>query len=801
MNLLVVESPSKAKTIGKYLGKDFKVISSYGHVRGLPSETGSVDPDHDFAMKYEINKTSGKQVKIIVDSVKESDAIYLATDPDREGESISWHIVEVLKERKALKKPVPIKRVVFHEITKKAVLNAIDNPRDIDMDLVRAQQTRQALDYLVGFTLSPVLWRKLPGSRSAGRVQSVALRVICDREAEIEKFKTQEYWSLEADFLPEKGGNKFSAKLHTLNGEKLDKFAIANGEQANSIKAELQDKDYQVAKVEKKQAKRNPEPPFTTSTLLQDAARKFGFSAKKTAMLAQKLYEGIDVGGETTGLITYMRTDSVNISEQAIADIREYISGIGKKYLPDQPRLYKTKAKNAQEAHEAIRPTTISRTPEKMRAYLEKDLYNLYDLIWKRTVASQMESAILDVVSIDIKSHDDKAIFRASGSTIAFDGFYHIYIEGKDDEEEVAAEAEKGEQRMPQLTVGQALELLAMACNQHFTQPPARYTEATLVKKLEELGIGRPSTYPTIISILIDREYVILDKKRFLPEARGRIVSAFLHEFFTKYVEYGFTAALEDELDHVASGDANWKKVLADFWKPFKEKTDKVLEFKNTDVIAKLQEALENYIFGTPEGINKKCPDCKDGTLELKTGKFGSFVGCSNYPNCTHTKALSGTAETGEQHEDNNGATTADDLHLPKVLGTDKEGVEISLRKGPYGVYIQLGEGKEAKRRGLPQGKAPKAVDLQYALSLLDLPRIVGKHPETGKEIKASFGRFGPFVEHDGKFTSIRKYDPLTITLEDALAEMEKAASRPARPGRTFKTAGTAKKATGKKKE
>lgn len=761
MKLLIVESPSKAKTINSYLGKDFKVISSYGHIRALPSQAGSVDPDQNFKMHYEVIDRSKKNVSLLVADAKKADEVYLATDPDREGEAISWHINEVLKEKKVKK---PTSRVVFYEITKKAVKDAIAKPRNIDEDLVNAQQSRQALDYLVGFTLSPVLWRKLPGSRSAGRVQSVALRVVCDREAEIEKFKSQEYWSVTGDFSSDK--KNFKASLTHFDSEKLTKLDIKDEKQATSIVKACKAEKYSINKIEKKRTKRNPYAPFTTSTMLQEAARKLGFSAKKTSKLAQDLYEGFEIGGELTGLITYMRTDSVSVSKEAIAAARGFIKGeFGEKYLPDAPRMFKTKTKNAQEAHEAIRPTRIDYTPAKIGKALSSDHLKLYELIYKRMVASQMQSAEIDNVAADVVSGNGKITFRATGSTIAFDGFLKLYREGTDDAEE------GDEQKLPELSEGKTADLEKLEPKQHFTQPPPRYTEASLVKKMEELGIGRPSTYPTIISILQERDYVRVEKKRFFPESKGRIVNAFLAIYFPKYVEYNFTAHLEDELDEVSNGQMKWDELLGAFWSPFKKRTEEVLEFKNLDIVQEIENELASLIFGDGD---KTCPTCKTGTLGLKAGKFGAFIGCSKYPDCKHTKQL----VAGDGSDDSAAEEGSEQIEFPRKLGENPEGKEVSIRKGPYGVYVQLGEGKEVKRASLPKGKLAKDVDLAFALELLKLPRVVGQHPETGDNINAGIGRFGPFVEHQRKFKSIKGDDPMTITLEKALEYL----AQPAKP-------------------
>ncbi|AIF81145.1 DNA topoisomerase I [endosymbiont of Acanthamoeba sp. UWC8] len=775
MDLLIVESPAKAKTLGKYLGKDFSVLSSYGHVRSLPSESGSVDPDKEFAMHYEVMSRSAKHVEAIVKKVKDVDTIYLATDPDREGEAISWHILEILKKKKALKPTSKVKRVVFHEITKKAVLDAVSNPRDIDMSLVDAQQARLALDYLVGFTLSPVLWRKLPGSRSAGRVQSVALRLIVEREEEVERFKTQEYWSIEAEF-----GNKknetFLATLVEYKGEKLEKLTIENKETAYNIIDVLNKKHYSISEIEKKKSTRNPSPPFTTSTLIQEAARKFGFSAKKTSMVAQKLYEGIEIAGEAKGLITYMRTDSVNLSDEAVTDIRgEIEKSFGKNYIPSAARFYKTKSKNAQEAHEAIRPTNITLKPSEIKQYLETDFYKLYELIWKRTIACQMRSAELDVTSVIIKDDDKIGTFRASGSIITFDGFLKIYREDKDDEDEEKTNL------LPNLKQGEDLNLENLNGEQHFTQPPPRYTEASLVKKLEELGIGRPSTYPSILSILQERNYVVLEKKRFVPEVRGRIVSAFLVLNFAKYVEYSFTANLENALDDVANGEKLWKAVLKEFWSEFKPKTEEVLKYKNQDVLASLENHLRHFLFpDSPDEV--KCPKCSNGTLHLRLGSFGSFIGCSNYPQCDYIQNL---GASGNQQEGDEGKDEKIKAEAPQVIGVDeKSGKEIFLKKGPYGHYLQIGEDSLKKRVSLPKMFSPENVDLKIAEFLFSLPKILGKHPETGEEIKLGIGKFGPYVQRGKNFTSVKEKNLMEIDLPQALDIISASANK---PKKTFK--------------
>lgn len=760
-HVVVVESPAKSKTINKYLGPDYTVLASYGHVRDLPSKDGSVEPDNDFAMHYEVDPDSRKNVNAIADALKKADTLYLATDPDREGEAISWHVLEALKEKKALKAGTIVKRIVFHEITKKAVTDAIANPRDIDMHLVNAQQARRALDYLVGFTLSPVLWRKLPGARSAGRVQSVALRLICERENDIERFIPQEYWDIVLDMKKDDGA-AIKSRLVQFEGEKIEKFSITGEEKAMRITAALKSKSFSVSNITPKQSRRNPYAPFSTATLQMDASRKLGFSAKKTMQLAQRLYEGITLGGETVGLITYMRTDAISVGMDALMAARDYITGAyGKDYLPDSPRMYKTKAKNAQEAHEAIRPTELSRVPEGVRDYLEHDQFRLYELIWKRMVASQMEAAVYDQVAVDIMSSDKQATLRTTGSVLKFDGFLKLYQEAQDDDVE-----EEELKRLPAMTIGEKLATGAVLPAQHFTEPPPRFTEASLVKRLEELGIGRPSTYASIISVLIDRDYVNLDKKRFTPESRGRLVSAFLSSFFERYVQYDFTAQLEDTLDDISNGEKDWKKELHIFWKDFIAKIEESKQLSVTDVLEALDQLLEPYMFGMGADAEKArvCTSCGSGRLSLKTGKFGAFLGCSNYPDCNFTKQLVNADGDGD-------AAASEGVEFPKVLGTDPEsGEEISLRKGPYGVYVQLGNAEKPKRASLPKGTQASAMDLERALDLLRLPREVGIHPDSGKVITAGLGRFGPYLLHDKAYTSLKPEDDvLTIGMNRAV--------------------------------
>ena len=785
-NLVIVESPAKAKTINKYLGNDYIVIASFGHIRDLPSKDGSVDPDNDFAMSWETSPRSQKYLSEITKQVKNVDHLILATDPDREGEAIAWHVVDVLKNKNLLKN-VDYQRVTFNEITKKAVLEAFKHARALDQELIDAYLARRALDYLVGFTISPVLWRKLPGSRSAGRVQSVALRLICDREAEIETFNSQEYWTIHLD-LKTPRDQKLTANLTHVENKKLTKFDIPSEQNATSIVNAIKPTNFKVHNIEKKKVNRQPAAPFTTSTLQQEASRKLGFSASKTMTLAQKLYEGMPIKGETVGLITYMRTDGVTISNDAIMGMRDIIKNeYGADYVPSSPRMYKSKAKNAQEAHEAIRPTDLTRKPASLSKLLDADELKLYDLIWKRTMASQMANVILDQTSIDF-INQRKDMCRSTGSIIAFPGFYKLYHEDKDD----ASKADNEDGKiLPPVHENEDMGTDKINPEQHFTQPPPRYTEASLVKKLEELGIGRPSTYASIMQVLKDRDYVVLEKKRFTPEGRGRLVTSFLSHFFTRYVEYDFTANLEEQLDEISAGKIKWTDVLSAFWKEFSATADKTKELRITEVLDHINEDLDLLFFPVKEEGKdpRQCPKCGTGKLFIKLGKFGAFAGCTNYPDCNFTKQLTGDAAGGEGEGDDTG-------DFPKELGLDPETkLPVTLRKGPYGLYIQLGEetteevpkarGKgtkikkiKPKRAPVPRGQQAADITFEIALKLLTLPREIGLNPETKLMITASIGRFGPYLKHNDKFTSLPKDDNvLEIGLNRAvvvLAEKEK---------------------------
>ena len=766
MNVLVVESPAKAKTINKYLGSGYKVLASFGHIRDLPSKDGSVKPDDDFSMVWEVDSRAQAKMKDIAAAVKGADKLILATDPDREGEAISWHILEVLKQKHVLGK-MKVERVVFNAVTKSAILEAISHPRQINEELVDAYLARRALDYLVGFTLSPVLWRKLPGARSAGRVQSVALRLVVDREAEIEAFRAQEYWSIDTDIHTASGN--FPARLIQLDGKKLEKLSLGNGTDAQRAVDAINAAKFSVGSVEAKPVKRNPSPPFITSTLQQEASRKLGFNAKRTMQVAQGLYEGVEIGGETTGLITYMRTDGVTIVPEAVTEARSVIGEkYGARYVPSAPRTYTSRAANAQEAHEAIRPTSFARTPEEVARYLEGDSARLYELIWKRAIASQMESAEQERTTVDVISADKKITLRATGTVTLFDGFLTLYLEGEDD-----AVDEEGS-RLPKVSAGDAAKAENVQSAQHFTEPPPRYSEASLVKKLEELSIGRPSTYATILSTLRDRAYVRQDRGRFYPEDKGRLVTTFLQSFFRRYVEYDFTADLEEKLDEVSAGKLNWKQLLRDFWGDFSVAVAGTKDLKIRQVIDELDAVMAPHIFpvGEDGADPRKCPNCANGRLNLKLGRFGAFVGCSNYPECKFTRQIGAKPGEGDAG--------------PRELGLfpDTETM-VTLRSGRFGPYVQLGEDKKPKRSGLPKGTDPAEVDLAMAVKLLSLPREVGEHPEDGKMITANFGRFGPYVAHDGKYASLESPDDVfNIGLNHAVTILaEKKARGPGRRG------------------
>ncbi|MCX8253506.1 DNA topoisomerase 1 [Beijerinckiaceae bacterium RH CH11] len=753
MDVVIVESPAKAKTINKYLGKNFEVYASYGHIRDLPSKDGSVDPTDDFAMIWDVDSKSAQRMNVIAKAVKGADRVILATDPDREGEAISWHVLEVLKSKKVLK-DVKVDRVTFNAITKSAVSEAMARPREIDAALVDAYLARRALDYLVGFTLSPVLWRKLPGARSAGRVQSVTLRIICDRELEIEKFVRQEYWSLTA-FLKTQDRQSFLARLVGADGEKLGRLDIKTEADAKALQAALDAGSYTVTKVEAKPARRNPYPPFTTSTMQQEASRKLGFTPNRTMQLAQRLYEGVEIGGETIGLITYMRTDGVDMAPEAVHGARRVINQqYGDRYVPKQPRQYTTKAKNAQEAHEAIRPTEMARLPKEVARAMEPDMAKLYELIWVRTVASQMESADLERTTVDIlaDANGRKLELRANGQVVKFDGFLRVYQEGRDDEEDEESS------RLPAMSDGDRLIKEKVEATQHSTEPPPRYTEATIIKKMEELGIGRPSTYDATIQTLKAREYVRVDKKRLIPEDKGRLVTAFLESFFARYIGYDFTAELEEKLDRISNHEIDWRQVLRDFWQDFSEAVAGTADLRVAEVLDNLNEVLGAHIFPPREdgGDPRQCQACGNGQLSLKLGKFGAFIGCSNYPECKYTRQL-GQAD-GVEAEGGG----------PKVLGLDPQsGLEVTVRDGRFGPYIQLGEpdeGEKPKRSSLPKGLAPNDLTLEHALGLLSLPREVARHPDTKEPILANLGRYGPYVQHGKTYANLGKDDDvLTI--------------------------------------
>jgi len=748
-DVVVVESPAKAKTIEKYLGGGYRVLASYGHVRDLVEKDGSVKPDADFEMVWDSDGRGQKAMAEIARALKGAKTLYLATDPDREGEAISWHVRNMLDAKHALK-GVDVQRITFNEITRNAIRHAIAHPRDLDQPLINAYLARRALDYLVGYTLSPVLWRKLPGSRSAGRVQSVALRLVCEREAEIEAFRAREYWTVAAGFTTPAGA-PFTARLTHLGGRKLDQFDLATEADAMRAKAAVEAGSFVVDSVEKKRVRRNPPPPFTTSTLQQAASNRLGFAAKRTMQVAQQLYEGVDIGGETVGLITYMRTDGVQMAREAIAAIRDHVRDRnGAPYLPPAPREYSSKAKNAQEAHEAVRPTDVTRTPEQVGRMLSDDQRRLYELVWKRAVASQMASAELDQTTVEI-ADGAGTVLRATGTVVAFDGFLALYR----DDEEPADDSEDG-RILPPMAARDPLKTGEVKADQHFTQPPPRYSEATLVRKLEELGIGRPSTYASILSVLQDRNYVRLEARRFIPEDRGRLVTAFLTGFFERYVDTGFTADLEEKLDLISDGKADWRAVMRAFWDEFSKAVDQTKDLKISDVIDALDRDLGPHFFPDKgDGTDPRaCPACGTGRLGLKLGRHGAFVGCSNYPDCQFTRrlAVDPDAEPGGQLKEG-----------MRVLGHHPEtGEEITVRRGPYGVYVQQGEAQgkvKPKRASLLKGMDGDTITLEQALGLLSLPRLVGIHPETEEPIYAGVGRFGPFVRMGAVYGSLDRDD------------------------------------------
>ena len=711
-------------------------------LRDLPSKDGAVLPDENFKMSWEMHKDKEKVVKEIIGELKSAESLILATDPDREGEAISWHLQEILNSKKMIEDK-PVERVVFNEITKNAVLHAMETPRQINSELVEAYLARRALDHLIGFSISPILWRKLPGSKSAGRVQSVALKLICEREIEIEKFNIEEYWSITSIFS-KNDKQQFTAKLSVLDNNKLAKMDLKNEKETNLALEKIRNSSFNITKISTKRVRRNPLPPFTTSTLQQEASNKLGFGASRTMRIAQKLYEGINIGSETTGLITYMRTDGVQLSTQAIDELRSEITNLhGKEYIPQTPRIYKSKAANAQEAHEAIRPTAISRHPESMSSYLDAEQLKLYELIWKRTISSQMQSAELDETAADISNENKSIVFRANGSQVHFPGFF-IYRDRDDDK------------ILPHLIENENVGLEKTDGEQHFTQPPPRYTDASLIKKMEELGIGRPSTYASILQVLVNRNYVEKDRGKHVPQERGRILTAFLNNFFGQYIEYDFTADLEKKLDKVSDGKLNYKKLLEEFWNGFKPHLNKMSELEREKILEALEKELADLFFpkneeNTNAQPNRKCPTCSNGNLGLELGRYGAFIGCSNYPECKFTKQIA----KNENKEENN----ANETFIPEndgVLGIDPEtGLKVIIKKGPYGIYLQLGEEKKPKRTSIPKLVEASTIDLDKALSFLSLPRLIGKHPETGQDISAGIGRYGPYLKYDINFISI----------------------------------------------
>jgi DNA topoisomerase-1 len=760
MKVVIVESPTKVKTIGKYLGRDYDVYASFGHVRDLAPKDGSVDPEHDFAMRWEIDPKAAKRLAEIAGAVKGAERVILATDPDREGEAISWHVYEILKAKKVLKDK-RVDRVVFNAVTRDAVAEAMRSPREIDEALVDAYRARRALDYLVGFNLSPVLWRKLPGARSAGRVQSVALRIVCDRELEIEKFVAREYWSILAH-LKTLADAPFTARLVGADGKKIARLDIGSGKEAEDFKAALETASFKVVEVDAKPLKRHPYPPFTTSTLQQEASRKLGLAPARTMQIAQRLYEGLDIGEGAVGLITYMRTDGVDLAPEAVQAARKVIAkDFGDAYAPAAPRKYAVKAKNAQEAHEAIRPTEMTRRPRDLARHLEPEQAKLYELIWNRTLACQMESAELERTTVDIlaEAAQRRLDFRATGQVVRFPGFLALYQEGRDDDED------EDSVRLPPMRAGEPLTKERIEASRHFTEPPPRYTEATLVKRMEELGIGRPSTYASTLAVLRDRDYVRLEKKRLIPQDKGRLVTAFLEAFFAKYVGYDFTADLEEKLDRVSNSEIDWKDLLRDFWTDFSGALDGAKDLRTSQALDSLNDLLGPHIFPARAdgGDPRQCPSCGTGRLSLKLGKFGAFIGCSNYPACKFTRVLSPNGQ--------NGAGAEGERPGVRALGLDpKTGDEITLRGGRFGDYVQQGEGEKPKRSSLPKRLSPDDVTLETAVALLSLPREVARHPVSGEPILAGIGRYGSYVQHGKTYANLsRNDDVLTIGANRAI--------------------------------
>ncbi len=783
MNLVIVESPAKAKTINKYLGKDYLVLASYGHIRDLPSKNGSVDPENKFQMLWEIDSFSKKYLKEITNAAEESDKIILATDPDREGEAIAWHVKEVLESKKLLKGK-DLERVVFNEITKNSILDAIKNPRDIELPLVEAYLARRALDYLVGFNISPILWTKLPGSKSAGRVQSVALKLITEREKEIELFNPEEYWTLNSEITNTNNKNFFS-KLSLFEEKKIERFTFRNKQEIDKAISIINKSEFSIKDVTSKVFKRNPLAPFTTSTLQQTASGRFGFGASRTMQIAQRLYQGIDIEGETTGLITYMRTDGTNISKEAISEFRELIKNdFGNKFLPDQPNSFSgKKAKNAQEAHEAIRPTNVNRKPIDIKKYVNSDQYKLYNLIWSRALSSQMNPAEFNRNTIVITSKDNKINFRTTGSVIKFEGFLKVYDTQETDEDE--------KNILPEVKIGEKINILKLNDEQHFTDPPPRYSEASLVKKMEELGIGRPSTYASIISVLSTRNYVEQINKRFHPTDRGKLISAFLEKLFSKYVDYNFTADLENQLDEITSGKVEWVEVLNNFWKDFYKNVGEVKEIRTRDVLDLLNESLGALIFerDANDSVDRKCKLCSDGVLSLKNSfRGGAFIGCSNYPDCKFTRPLSKSKAAAQYN-----------LAEPKLIGQNENGKDIFLKNGRFGPYLQFekeleilkekpvkkkkkkkSETNNMKNISIPKGIEIEKIDLEKAKFLCSLPKIIGQHPDTGKDITLNTGRFGPYLKCENKSARLENVDDLfSIGINRAITMIAEA-----KPGR-----------------